>query len=74
MKLDRLFKPGDAIRARIIKIDPGERKIGLTTRDVQPLTDEERAAASTPHDEHPAEPEGPDHEPVPPETNTNSQS
>ncbi|MGZ4809384.1 MAG: 30S ribosomal protein S1, partial [Thermoanaerobaculia bacterium] len=74
VKLDKLFKPGDAIRARIIKIDPGERKIGLTTRDVQPLTDEERAAASTPHDEHPPDPEGADHEPVPPETNTNSQS
>jgi small subunit ribosomal protein S1 len=43
MKLDRLFKPGDPIRARIIKIDPHERKIGLTTRDVQPLTDDERA-------------------------------
>ncbi|MGZ7041413.1 MAG: 30S ribosomal protein S1, partial [Thermoanaerobaculia bacterium] len=66
VKLDKLFKPGDAIRARIIKIDPGERKIGLTTRDVQPLTDEERAAASTPHEEHPPEPEGADHEPVPP--------
>jgi small subunit ribosomal protein S1 len=42
-KLDRLYKPGDPIRARIIKIDPNERKIGLTTRDVQPLTEDERA-------------------------------
>jgi len=41
-KLDKLFHPGDPIRARIIKIDTGERKIGLTTRDVEPLTDEER--------------------------------
>ncbi len=42
-KLDKLFHPGEAVRARIIKIDPGERKIGLTTRDVEPLTEEERA-------------------------------
>jgi len=42
VKLDKLFKVGDPIRARIIKIDPNERKIGLTTRDVEPLTEEER--------------------------------
>ncbi|HVR37517.1 MAG TPA: S1 RNA-binding domain-containing protein, partial [Thermoanaerobaculia bacterium] len=42
-KLDKVFHPGDPIRARIIKIDTGERKIGLTTRDVEPLTDDERA-------------------------------
>ena len=42
-KLDRQFHPGDALRAKIIKIDAHERKIGLTTRDVEPLTDEERA-------------------------------
>ena len=42
-KLDRSFQPGDAIRTRIIKVDPNERKIGLTTRDVEPLSDEERA-------------------------------
>jgi small subunit ribosomal protein S1 len=47
-KLDRMFHPGDGIRARIIKIDPAERKIGLTTRDVEPLTDEERAHHSDP--------------------------
>ena len=41
-KLDKTFHPGEAIRAKIIKIDPAERKIGLTTRDVEPLTDEER--------------------------------
>jgi hypothetical protein len=34
------------MRVRIIKIDPAERKIGLTTRDVTPLTDEERTEAS----------------------------
>jgi len=42
-KLDRTYVVGEALRTRIIKIDPNERKIGLTTRDVEPLTDEERA-------------------------------
>jgi len=73
VKLDRLFKPGDAIRARIIKIDPAERKIGLTTRDVEPLTEEERAQHAAP--QHETRPEAaPETEPVPPEKNTNSQS
>jgi small subunit ribosomal protein S1 len=49
-KLDRTFRPGEPIRARIIKIDPGERKIGLTTRDVEPLTDEERAELEPAHE------------------------
>ena len=58
LKLDKQFKPGEPIRARIIKIDPNDRKIGLTTRDVEPLTEEERmqhggAAVSDAH----AEPE-----------------
>ena len=35
-KLDKIFHVGEALRARIIKIDPNERKIGLTTRDVAP--------------------------------------
>jgi small subunit ribosomal protein S1 len=43
VKLDKTFKVGDPIRARIIKIDTGDKKIGLSTRDVAPLTDEERA-------------------------------
>jgi small subunit ribosomal protein S1 len=42
VKLDKVFHVGEPIRARIIKIDPAERKIGLTTRDVPPLTEEER--------------------------------
>ena len=42
-KLDKSFHVGDALRARIIKIDPGERKIGLTTRGVEPLSNEELA-------------------------------
>jgi small subunit ribosomal protein S1 len=45
-KLDKVFEPGEVMRVRIIKIDPAERKIGLTTRDVTPLTDEERSEAS----------------------------
>lgn len=53
VKLDKLFKPGDPVRARIIKIDPNDRKIGLTTRDVEPLTEEERTQhGGTPEEEH----------------------
>jgi len=48
-KLDKLFKPGDPVRARIIKIDPTDKKIGLSTRDVEPLTDEERAQLAGEH-------------------------
>jgi small subunit ribosomal protein S1 len=43
VKLDKTFKVGDPIRARIIKIDTGDKKIGLSTRDVAPLTPEESA-------------------------------
>ena len=45
-KLDKQFSPGQSIRARIIKLDANERKIGLTTRGVTPLTDEEQSEAS----------------------------
>jgi len=48
-KLDKLFQIGDPVRARIIKIDTNERKIGLTTRDVEPLTEEERNHYSATH-------------------------
>ncbi|HEY3057282.1 MAG TPA: 30S ribosomal protein S1 [Thermoanaerobaculia bacterium] len=48
VKLDKVFHVGDPIRARIIKIDANDRKIGLTTRDVQPLSDEERAQHGAP--------------------------
>ena len=63
VKLDKMYQPGDAIRTRIIKIDPGERKIGLTTRDVEPLTDDEKASmGSAVHESHeePGAPEGGD--------------
>jgi len=72
-KLDRMYQPGDLIRARVIKIEPAERKIGLTTRDVPPLTDEERAqyaGATTTHEEQ-HETAAPAEEPSP-ETKTQS--
>ncbi len=43
VKLDKMFTVGEPVRARIIKMDAAERKIGLTTREIDPLTDEERA-------------------------------
>ena len=72
-KLDKLFHPGDPIRARIIKIDPGERKIGLTTRDVEPLTEEERlqhsgAAAEVHAEVHEVHQDAEPHEDAPPES------
>src|ERR1051326_73159 len=51
-KLDKTFHPGDGIRARIIKIDPAERKIGLTTRDVEPLSAEEQPHHDEGREEH----------------------
>ena len=61
LKLDKAFHVGEPIRARVIKIDPAERKIGLTTRDVEPLTEEERAQHGDTH----AHAETPEHEPEP---------
>jgi small subunit ribosomal protein S1 len=43
VKLDKLHHMGEPVRARIIKIDWNEKKIGLSMRDVEPLTDEEKA-------------------------------
>jgi small subunit ribosomal protein S1 len=59
-KLDKLYKAGDPVRARIIKIDWTERKIGLSTRDVAPVAEGEApepAASSEPEpsSEEPAE-------------------
>jgi small subunit ribosomal protein S1 len=59
-KLDKSFHVGEAIRTRIIKIDWTDKKIGLSTRDVEPLTEAEIAQheqAAPPVDEHPAESE-----------------
>jgi len=52
VKLDKAFRAGDPIRVRIIKIDWTERKIGLSTRDVEPLAEGEHGTSETP-----AEPE-----------------
>jgi small subunit ribosomal protein S1 len=41
-RLDEGHEPGEPVRARIIKLDPVERKIGLSMRDVAPLSEEER--------------------------------
>ncbi len=57
-KLDKSFHVGEAVRTRVIKIDWTDKKIGLSTRDVEPLTAEEIAshAAETPAaPEHPAD-------------------
>ncbi|MFZ2492002.1 MAG: 30S ribosomal protein S1 [Thermoanaerobaculia bacterium] len=50
VKLDKSYAQGDFMRARIIKIDAAERKIGLTTRDTEPLTEDE-IAQLTHHEE-----------------------
>ena len=42
-KLDKTFHSGETVRVRIIKIDPHDRKIGLTTKNVSPVPEEEHA-------------------------------
>ena len=54
-KLDKAFHVGEALRARIIKIDTNERKIGLTTREVEPITEEERAQLTGAQVDHSAD-------------------
>ena len=59
-KLDKSFHVGDAVRTRIIKIDWTDKKIGLSTRDVEPLTEAEiaqHAQSAAAAEEHPAESE-----------------
>jgi small subunit ribosomal protein S1 len=60
-KLDKTFHVGEGVRTRIIKIDWTDKKIGLSTRDVEPLTEAEIAqhAESAPaaEEHHPAEAE-----------------
>jgi small subunit ribosomal protein S1 len=60
-KLDKSFHVGEAVRTKVIKIDWTDKKIGLSTRDVEPLTDAEiaqHAETAPPIDEHsPAEAE-----------------
>jgi len=45
-KLDKMFEPSDPVRARVIKIETTEKRIGLSFRDVEPLSDEERDLAT----------------------------
>jgi len=42
-KLERSFHIGDPVRVRVIKVDWNDKKIGLSTRDVEPLTEDEIA-------------------------------
>lgn len=42
--LEETYHPGDPVRARIIKIDMVDKKIGLSLREVDALTDDERSA------------------------------
>jgi small subunit ribosomal protein S1 len=59
-KLDKSFHVGEAVRTRIIKIDWTDKKIGLSTRDVEPLTEAEIAQheqSAPAAEEHPAESE-----------------
>ena len=53
-ELDKAFHVSEPIRVRIIKIDLTERKIGLSTRDVQPVAEGEHHEAGPA--EAPAEP------------------
>jgi small subunit ribosomal protein S1 len=64
-KLDKSFHVGEPLRARIIKIDTNERKIGLTTRDVEPLSEDELAQLSgAPHEGGEAHEAEHEHEPA----------
>jgi ribosomal protein S1 len=42
-KLDKLFHVGEPVRTKVIKVDWTDKKIGLSTRDVEPLTEDEIA-------------------------------
>jgi small subunit ribosomal protein S1 len=48
VKLDKAYKVGEPIRAKVIKIDWTERKIGLSTKDVEPLSESERTQQVAP--------------------------
>ena len=56
VRLDQLFNAADVVRARIIKIDFTEKKIGLTMRDVD-QTPREQEEPSAPADASTSEPE-----------------
>lgn len=65
IKLDKIYQVGDVVRAKIIKIDWTEKKIGLSLRDVPQLSDEEKAAfqASAPAVSSDSAPSEDHHEP-----------
>ena len=67
-KLDKSFHVGEPVRVRIIKIDWTDKKIGLSTRDVEPLTEaeiaEHEAAAPVAEEQH-AESESEEAAPTP---------
>ena len=65
-RLDKTYKQGDPVRARIIKIDWTDRKIGLSLRDVEPLTAEEMQSALAPPQT--AQPSAPPEQPSPEQT------
>ncbi len=58
VKLDRAHHAEEAVRARIIKIDRNDKKIGLSTRDVEPLSDDERAQLGASSDAPPHSDDG----------------
>ncbi len=67
-KLDKSFTVGEPVRVRIIKIDWTDKKIGLSTRDVEALTEAEiaeHAAAAPPAEEHQPENEPEEATPTP---------
>jgi small subunit ribosomal protein S1 len=67
-KLDKSFTVGEPVRVRIIKIDWTDKKIGLSTRDVEALTEAEiaeHAAAAPPAKEHQPETESEEATPTP---------
>jgi small subunit ribosomal protein S1 len=59
-KLTDLYHEGDPIRVKILRIEPDEQRIGLSSRDVPPMEpgeglSEEAHAEGEPHEEHAAE-------------------
>ena len=59
-KLDKAFHVGEPVRTKVIKIDWTDKKIGLSTRDVEPLTEgerEEHAATRAAEEAHTSETE-----------------
>jgi len=75
-KLDKTFHVGEAVRTKVIKIDWTDKKIGLSTRDVEPLTEAEIAqhAESAPAiEEHPAEADAETESEVAPDAETTPQ-